>query len=167
MKIWMSICIAIALFFSNLSTGKAQYYDQAIGVRAGTSFSLTYKRFLFYTPEYPQMAIEGMLSFQLDEIRRRQNGVVLEALYYIHLDLGFDTGFSGFIGLGGYGGIYVEPGQPTIPGGGFTAAVGVSYTFSHIPLNIALDWKPLVGFPRISATRGAITFRYILPTAWQ
>ncbi|MCP4441534.1 MAG: hypothetical protein GY810_21710 [Aureispira sp.] len=145
---------------------KAQYYDHALGIRGGTSLEVSYKRFIFYTPSI-QQAIEGLIGFQIDELKRTQNGWVFEALYHFHLDLGFDTGFSGFAGIGGYIGVFTEHGKKPYLGGGATMAIGASYTFTHAPVNIAIDWKPILGFPRMSLTRGAVTLRYVFPTTWQ
>jgi len=163
------VCFIIVLMLANTKEASAQYYDQALGIRGGTSVELSYKRFIFYTPSI-QQAIEGLVGYHLDEWDKRYNGIVIEGLYLFHLDLGFDTGFSGFAGAGLYGGVYVETGRPAYFGGGATIAVGVSYTFTHVPVSLSIDWKPLFGFPRYpykSLGRGAVTIRYVLPTTWQ
>lgn len=166
----ISTLLILLLGHGNL---KAQYYDQALGFRAGTSFEVTYKRFIFYEPHI-QQSIEGMAGFQLDENVvllpydiPLNNGYVFEALWYLHMDLGFDTNFSGFVGAGGYLGAYTEAGKPAFFGGGGTISVGVEYTFPMVPISVSIDWKPILGFPRFSLTQGGITFRYILPTSWQ
>lgn len=154
---------------------QAQYYDQTVGLRGGTSLELTYKRFFFYTPK-PQQALEILAGFQIDEgvffpgiiyDQPQNNGYVLEALWVFHLDIGFDTNFSAYAGGGGYLGAYTETGRNAFFGGGFTAVLGMEYTFSHAPVSVGLDWKPILGFPRFSLARGALTLRYILPTTWQ
>jgi len=166
------LCIVLAVLFSATMT-QAQYYDQALGIRAGTSVEASYKRFIFYTPQI-QQAIEGLIGFQVDENvpffeydRPIHNGYVFEAMWVFHIDLGFDTNFSGFAGAGFFLGGYVETGQQPIFGGGGTIAVGVEYTFTHVPISIGIDWKPLFGYPRFSLARGGLTLRYILPTTWQ
>jgi hypothetical protein len=141
---------------------KAQYYDHAIGFRAGTAYELSYKRFLFYYPNV-QQAIEGLIGFQLDEARRRRNAYVLEGLYHVHIDVGFDTRFSAFAGAGLYMGVYTEIARQPYFGGGFTGAIGMAYTFKYVPLSVSLDWKPIIGSPRISLTRGGLTLRYTFP----
>lgn len=167
----MSCFLSLALS----STLQAQYYDQTMGLRAGTSLELSYKRFFFYTPK-PQQALEILAGFQIDEgiffpgilyDHPRNNGYVLEALWVFHLDVGFDTNFSAFAGAGGYAGVYTESGSNAFFGGGFTAVLGMEYTFSHAPVSVGLDWKPILGYPRFSLARGGVTIRYILPTTWQ
>lgn len=169
------LCLIIAIIFIGQSELKAQYYDQTIGVRAGTSLEFSYKRFFFYTPDI-QMAMECLAGFQVDENVKFpifvyddpiSNGYVLEGLWVLHLDLGFDTNFSGFAGGGPYMGVYTESGRDPFFGGGFTLVAGVEYTFTHAPVSIGVDWKPLFGYPRFSLARGGVTLRYILPTTWQ
>ncbi len=162
----MRYLIIITLLCFSLSDSKAQYYDHAIGFRAGTSFELSYKRFIFFTPKW-QQAIEGLVGYHIDEWDKRYNGFVIEGLYLLHMDLGFDTGFSGFVGGGIYAGIYTETGRKPFFGGGASAVVGVEYSFTHAPVSISIDWKPLFGWPRYpykSLARGAVTLRYIFPT---
>ena len=168
-------CLIIGLLIAGQTEVNAQYYDQTLGFRGGTSFEVSYKRFIFYTPNV-QQAIEGLIGFQLDEgisfptilyYAPQHNGYVFEALWVLHVDLGFDTNFSGFAGAGGYLGAYTETGRDPFFGGGFTAVFGVEYTFSHAPVSVSIDWKPIVGFPRLSLARGGLTLRYIIATTWQ
>ncbi len=160
-----------AMLIINLSM-KAQYFDNALGARVGTDFMLTYKQFFLYDPD-PQLAFEVMAGFQLDEriLNKKANviqtnGYVLQGLCYYHLDLGFDTGFSGFAGLGPFMGIYTPQGEKIRFGGGLALALGASYTFTHIPLDLSIDWMPILGSPRLSLARGALTLRYVIPTHW-
>lgn len=173
----MKHLLGLLAFICCLSSSslQAQYYDQTIGFRAGTSLEASYKRFIFYTPNI-QQAIEGLIGIQLDEgiyfpgilyDEPNHNGYVLEALWVFHLDIGFDTNFSGYAGAGGFIGAYNETGASAFLGGGFTAVVGMEYTFSHAPISLGLDWKPILGYPRFSLARGALTIRYIIPTTWQ
>ena len=165
---------SITFLTGSWSIVNGQYYDQTIGFRAGTSFEASYKRFIFYTPDV-QQALEVLAGFQLDENVPmvaydipENNGFVLEGLWLCHLDIGFDTNFSGFAGGGAYFGGYVESGKSEIFfGGGLTLLVGMEYSFTHVPISVSIDWKPLIGYPRLSLARGALTLRYILPTPWQ
>jgi hypothetical protein len=151
---------------------RGQNFDQAIGGRFGTDFMLTYKEFFMYYPK-PQLAYEIMGGLQFDErvLGKRSsviqtNGFVLQGMCYYHIDLGFDTGFSGFAGLGPFMGIYTPQGEKVRFGGGLAAAMGVSFSFRYIPLDISIDWMPILGSPRTSIARGGLTLRYILPTLW-
>ncbi len=146
----------------------AQYYEHAIGFRAGTSFEASYKRFIFFEPKI-QQAVEGLIGYHLDAWDKKNNGFVIEGLYLVHLDLGFNTQFSGFAGGGAYMGIYTETGKPLFFGGGFTLATGISYTFTHVPISLSVDWKPIFGYPLrlpFSLARGGLTVRYVFPKKW-
>ncbi len=161
------------LWFCLSNSSKAQYYDHAIGLRAGTAFEASYKRFIFFTPKI-QQAFEGLVGFQIDEGMKLfpydqpiNNAFVIEGLWLFHLDLGFDTNFSGFAGGGVYMGLYVQTGlNAPFFGGGITPCVGVEYTFTHLPMTVSIDWKPLIGYPRFTLARGALTIRYLIPTSW-
>ncbi len=146
---------------------RAQFYDHVLGVRAGTSMQASYKFFVFYQPTHIQQAVEVLGGVHFDVRNKRKNGYVLEALYNVHLDVGFDTGFSAFAGLGGFTGIYTETGEPNIWGGGVTAAIGMEYTFTHVPINVALDWRPFLGVPRSSLLGLGLSVRYVFATTWQ
>ncbi len=166
MRYLLSIIVAILCLSAN-KQATAQYYDHAIGFRAGTSFELSYKRFIFYKPRYFQQAFEVLVGYHIDEWDKRYNGFVAEGLYLFHLDVGFDTGFSAYLGVGAYAGVYTETAKQPYFGGGGTIALGMEYTFTHVPISISLDWKPLFGFPRFpprSLARGAFTLRYVFPT---
>ena len=158
--------LAFLLLFGLAQLAQAQYYDRAIGLRTGTTVGLSYKYFTAHQPSV-QQAVEGLLSLQLDEWRGLRNGLLLEGLYFVHWDWGFDTGFSVFTGAGLFAGAYNETGRPSYFGGGVTASIGFEYTFTHAPFNISLDWKPFFGYPRWSLTSGGLTLRYVFPTTWQ
>lgn len=158
--------VCLLLFSLLASSSQAQYYDHAIGLRAGTTFGFSYKEFRNLLPNQPQQAIEAILGIQLDEQDNLRNGYALEGLYELQFDIGFDTRFAGYIGAGGYIGLYGRTGQPTEFGGGLTGLIGVEYNFKFMPINISLDWKPIWGYPRESLTRGALSIRYIFPEPW-
>ncbi|EJF52820.1 hypothetical protein SapgrDRAFT_1095 [Saprospira grandis DSM 2844] len=161
---FLSICFCLFMGFSSLS---AQHYDQAIGLRGGTSFQLSYKEFFSYYPS-PQMAWEVLVGVHIDERRRSfTNGYVVEGMWYYHRDIGFNTNFSAYGAAGLHMGVYTPVGEKRRFGAGLAIALGAEYTFNFTPVNIALDWKPVLGSPRSSLLRGALTIRYILPTTWQ
>ncbi len=164
--------IAILLLFGLSYGASAQYYDQAIGGRFGTDFMIGYKQFFLYHPD-PQMAWEVAMGFQIDErqfLRNNTkpitNGYIVQGNWYWHYDIGFDTGFSGFLGAGIFMGVYTPQGEKVMFGGGIGALIGATYTFTHVPIDIQIDWTPILGNPRMSLLRGGVTIRYIIPTHW-
>jgi hypothetical protein len=154
------------LLFLTYQQGKAQYYDYVIGARVGNTIGLSYKQFIFYYPNI-QQAAEGVIGFQFDLKNRNRNAYILEANYHLHVDVGFNTGFSAFAGAGLFGGIYTEVGQPNKFGGGISGVLGMEYSFTHAPVNIAVDWKPFLGSPRSSLLGFGLSLRYIFSTTWQ
>jgi hypothetical protein len=161
------LLILVFFIFTNITFG--QNFDRAIGGRFGTDFMLSYKQFFMYYPE-PQLSFEVLVGLQVDErilnrraIINQTNGFVVQGMCYYHLDIGFDTNFSFFTGLGPFMGVYTPQGQKPRFGGGLAAAAGLSYTFRFIPLDISIDWMPMLGSPRSSITRGGLTLRYIFP----
>jgi hypothetical protein len=173
MKIKGLFIFAILLCLFSTKSASAQYYDQAIGGRFGTDIMIGYKRFFLYTPD-PQMAWEVSMGFQLDErqfgrnnTKPQTNGYIVQGNWYWHFDIGFDTNFSGFVGAGIFLGVYTPQGDPARFGGGMAAIIGATYTFTHVPIDIQIDWMPILGDPRLSLARGGLTIRYIIPTVWQ
>lgn len=162
----MKRLLYLFLFCWIAQSSQAQYYDHALGVRAGTTFGASYKQFRELLPNQPQQAIELLFGIQLDEQENLRNGYVLEGLYQLQFDIGFDTRFAGYIGAGGYIGLYGRTGLPVQFGAGLTGMLGLEYNFKFMPLNISLDWKPIWGMPRQSLTRGALSLRYIFPEPW-
>jgi len=170
---FLSLFLAVFfIYFQNIEKNNAQYFDQALSGRFGMDIMIGYKRFILYHPD-PQLAWEVQIGLQLDErsLSRRSlmtqtNGYVAQGMCYWHYDIGFDTGFSGFLGAGIFMGIYTPFGEKAKFGGGVAFSAGASYTFTHIPLDISIDWMPILGSPRMSIARGAITLRYVLPTLW-
>jgi hypothetical protein len=172
MKKIKSLLLGIGVMIFLSTSLSAQFYDNAIGGRFGTDFMLTYKQFFMHDPD-PQLAFEVMAGLQLDEriLNRRANvlqtnGYVAQGMCYYHRDIGFDTGFSFFAGLGIFMGVYTPQGQKLQFGGGVAAGIGASYTFTHIPLDISIDWMPILGKPRMSLARAGLTLRYVIPTHW-
>ena len=154
------------LLFLTYQYSKAQYYDEVIGARGGNTIGLSYKRFIFYYPNI-QQAAEGVIGFQFDLKNKNRNAYILEANYHLHVDVGFNSGFSAFAGAGLFGGLYTEVGFANKFGGGISGVLGMEYSFTHAPINIAIDWKPFLGLPRSSLLGFGLTLRYIFSTTWQ
>lgn len=145
----------------------AQYYDHALGIRGGTDLQLSYKRFLFFEPEYIQQSLEILGGAQFDVLKKQTNGYLLQALYNVHTDVGFNTSFSAYAGAGLLGGWYTREGQSNVWGGGITATIGMEYTFTHVPINLSFDWRPFLAYPRSSLVSFGLTIRFVFPTTWQ
>ena len=121
-RLFLSLALAI--------TGKellAQPYMHSVGVRAGYSSGVTYKAFRLHR----MGAYEGSILYN-------RHGFNLSALYEHHLEPVRNERFLVFAGGGAFGGDWNEEFSLGIIG-----VVGIEYTIRDIPLNLAVDWRPM------------------------
>ena len=149
--------LAIILIIYIGVLANAQEYKTGIGIRAGISSGMTIKHFFSH-----KTALEGLLT-------TRWQGFDITGLYEIH-DRAFDVKhLNWYIGggahLGFYNGNYVGWG---LTGTAYTiigidGILGIEYTFSELPVNIGIDWKPalnLIGYSGLWS-EGGISLRYV------
>lgn len=145
------------MIISILVMASAQDYKTGVGIRAGFSSGLTIKHFESY-----KAAFEGLLT-------TRWQGFDITGLYEIH-NQAFDVQqlnwyYGGGAHLGFYNGNYVSWGNNgtayTVVG--IDGILGIEYTFSELPINIGIDWKPalnLIGYEGLWS-EGGLSFRYV------
>jgi len=136
----------------------AQDYNTGIGFRGGLFNGLTIKHFVS-----SRSAFEGIFD-------SRWRGAEVTGLYEVHHQTFFTEGFKWYIGFGGHIGFWNGnyPSWAT-PGTSYTVVgvdgiLGLEYSFSGIPINIGLDWKPamnLIGYTGFWGDDGAFSVRYI------
>ena len=114
---------------------KAQPYEHAGGIRAGYSSGITYKGFFRY-----QMSAIGA------DILYNRHGFNLTGLYLYHLEPFRDDKWLVHVGGGAFGGEWDK--EFSI---GLAASAGLEYTIRDIPLNIGIEWKPMVNLFRVTA----------------
>lgn len=149
--------IAFILVISIVSLVSAQDYKTGIGVRAGYSSGLTIKHFL-----NEKAAVEGLL-------KTRWQGFEITGLYEINRQAFDVKGLTWFYGVGAhigfYNGNYVYWGRSgtTYTVVGIDGILGLEYTFTEIPINIGIDWKPalnLIGYSGVWS-EGALSIRFV------
>jgi hypothetical protein len=152
------IVIISLIVFSMASASYGQDYNTGIGLRAGFSNGLTIKHFMGVKP-----AFELILA-------SRWRGLEITGLYEIH-NQAFDTeglrwyyGFGAHVGF--WNGDYTRWGNTgtTYTVIGLDGILGLEYSFSEIPINIGLDWKPafnVVGYTGFWGDGGALSIRYV------
>ena len=155
-KFGFTILLALCCYlFSN-----AQDYNTGIGLRGGFANGITIKHFVT-----SKSAFEGIIA-------SRWKGLELTGLYEIH-NRAFDVDrLKWYFGFGGHVGFWHgdntrkhwgEPGTAyTVIG--VDGILGIEYSFSEIPLNIGVDWKPsfnFYGHYGFWADGGALSVRYI------
>ncbi|MGD9930040.1 MAG: hypothetical protein AB7U05_08465 [Mangrovibacterium sp.] len=153
-KLTFTILLAILVTFQT----KAQDYSTGIGLRGGFFSGLTIKHFLD-----SNRAVEGLLS-------SRWHGLEIAGLYEIH-NRAFQTpGLNWYYGVGAHIGFwdgdyssrFDDHGNYTVIG--IDGILGIEYNFSEIPINIGLDWKPMlnvIGHTGFWGDGAAISVRYI------
>jgi hypothetical protein len=151
------ILITLGLVVCIVGFAEAQEYKTALGIRAGFSSGLTIKHFKNHNA-----AFEGLLT-------TRWEGFDFTGLYEIH-NQAFDVDhlywyYGGGAHIGFYNGNNVTWGRA---GAGYTVIgidgiLGIEYTFSEIPVNLGIDWKPAINFVGYSGfwSEGAISARYV------
>ncbi|HNR19847.1 MAG TPA: hypothetical protein PKN75_03100 [Bacteroidia bacterium] len=122
-------------------TVKAQDYKTAAGVRFGASNGITLKHFI-----KDDAALEGILAF-------RYRGFNFTGLYEKHFSNAFKVNrLNWYIGAGGNIGVidrdryrwYDEKDEGTALLLGIDGIIGIEYNFQEVPLNVSLDWKPMI-----------------------
>jgi len=157
----MKKIIFVCLFVISISSiSYAQDYNTGVGFRGGFSNGLTIKHFTG-----PKSAFELILS-------SRWRGFEITGLYEIHNQAFNTPGFKWYYGFGGHVGFWNgdytnkywgEPGT-SYAVIGLDGILGLEYSFTEIPINLGLDWKPafnIIGYSGFWADGGAFSIRYI------
>ena len=150
------IVSAIVLCFAIVS--QAQDYKTGIGLRGGLYNGLTIKHFIS-----EKSALEGLVA-------TRWSGFEVTGLFEIHNPLANVDRLKWFYGIGGHIGFYDsdytswgDPGTSyTVIGADLI--LGLEYSFSEVPVNLSLDWKPafnIIGYSKFFGDGGALSIRYI------
>lgn len=131
---------ALSLLFGGLLlasglTANAQY-SNAVGVRLGDSYGVTYKTFL-----QSNRAMDFILNLRNSN---NVNYVRLTALYELHNPIADVPGLSWYYGGGGTIGQvkYKEGNRNKELYLSLDGVLGLDYTLEATPLNFSLDWKP-------------------------
>lgn len=132
------IIFSFLMILIGLSGLQAQRYTTAIGVRAGYGMGFSYKSYV-----KPKVAFEGILAV-------RWRGVGLTGLVQRHHNL-LIPGVQWYYGGGIHAGYWndVDTQRPLFSGNssvilGLDGVIGIEYTFDAIPVNVSLDWIPMI-----------------------
>jgi hypothetical protein len=129
-------------------------YNRAIGVKAFTSLSATYKQFLT-----PKNNVEA-------EFTAWRQGYRVSGLYEFNF-YSFKTveGLSWFVGPGIHAGVSKDDAEKdgnSLFNFGFDGIIGFDYKFRDIPINVSVDWQPTVNIVGVTEfpSLGGVAVRY-------
>lgn len=139
------ILLAFLTFFAT-QTSQAQYYDNAIGIRAGVASGISFKHFISNND-----AIELIASFHHQSLQ-------LGALYQRHAGAFDIQGMNWYYGGGGFLGFYdgrYHPswgteGRHTVLG--VMGVLGLEYKIDEIPVSVGIDFTPAIDIAPITHT---------------
>ena len=150
--------IVLSLIIGLSGYAAAQDYNTGIGFRGGLFNGVTVKHFIS-----KKGAIEGLLA-------SRYKGFEITGIYEVHNPFVKTERLKWYYGVGGHLGFYNgdntswndDPGSYTSLG--IDLILGIEYSFSEVPINIGLDWKPefnLIGYSRFIGDGAALSVRFI------
>lgn len=156
----------IAIFFFTVLTSQAllaQEYNNAIGLRLGTSSGITFKH---------QLSEARMLEVLFTT---RYHGWNFTGLYEIHAPAFDVSGLYWYYGVGGHVGFYDGKHNDNNPWFddddddnhfimGVDGIIGLEYQIGEIPFNVGIDWKPafnIVEETGLWADEFAFSVRYV------
>lgn len=161
--------LLIGLILSS-TTLSAQDYKTSLGLRISPYYGVTFKHFI-----KSDRALEAILS-------TRKGGVSFTGLYEVHTPAFSANRLQAFGGIGGHINIFrdryndfwdwdndkydnrIRLDDEHRLSIGIDMILGLEYTFTDLPFNLSVDWKPalnLIGDYGISANQFALSFRFI------
>ena len=157
MKKYFLLLILPLIVVASAGSASAQY-NNAVGLRLGPAWGITFKH---------KMSDAAGLEFLLNT---HWGGFSVTGMYEHHIPVLTD-GMNFYIGGGAHLGFYGGNGRydkywDNYGGGaylGLDGILGLEYTFSEIPLNLSIDWKPafdIVGHRGFWGDGGALSVRY-------
>jgi len=138
-------------------------YQTAAGIRINGNYGISLRHMVSGSN-----SIEGLLQ-------TRWRGMMLTGLYQANFPVFSEPGFRFYMGAGGHIGFRNREYHPwwkdkesrkDDPAAviGIDGQIGLEYTFSKIPLNLSIDWKPainLIGANYLWGGDGALSVRYV------
>lgn len=167
------LVVMLAMLWVMLSATRsaAQFYDNSLGLRLGTSSAMTYKRFLT-----KDQALELLVS-------GRKDGFQFTTLYEFHrpTNLNISKNFFFYYGVGGHIGyvkeyvdqyrfnssvVSVESNREALFTMGVNTVIGLEYRWLVVPMTIGADLKPFFEFVGMRETAfeiwdAAISIKYV------
>ncbi|HOB84498.1 MAG TPA: hypothetical protein PKX27_11610 [Bacteroidales bacterium] len=152
------LLIFLSLVLGLSGFAAAQDYNTGIGFRGGLINGLTVKHFLS-----KKGAVEGLLA-------SRYKGLEITGLYEVHNPIPKADRLKWYYGAGAHLGFYNgdntkwDDDEGNYTSLGLDLILGLEYSFSEVPINLGLDWKPefnLLGYSKFIGDGVALSVRFI------
>ncbi len=137
-RLYLYLAVVFVLFSAKGAIGQRGMLENAIGARFSFGAGLTYQRFMSDRDVIEIMAMQ------------RRGGISLTGLYEMHMQAFNVRGFKWYLGAGGHVNSYnnqvrgYEYLRQTTTVAGLDAIVGMEYFFRSVPIQVSVDWKPLI-----------------------
>lgn len=157
----MFALVVMVLLYAMPNESKAQAYNTGVGLRLGSSNGLSVKHFI-----KEDVALEGILH-------TRWRGLLITGLYEVHKDIPDAEGLGWFYGGGAHIGSWNNgSGNPYWADSnyrgstifGIDGIIGMDYVFDNVPINLSLDFKPVLNLVNGGGFWGdefALSIRYV------
>ena len=168
---FLVVMMAIGLLTLVTTRSAAQFYENSLGLRLGTTSAMSYKRFIT-----KDQALELLVS-------GRKDGFQFTTLYEFHrpTNLNISKNFFFYYGVGAHVGyvkenvdqyrlnnsvITVESNQEALFTMGVNTVIGLEYRWLVVPMTIGADLKPFFEFIGMRETEfkiwdAAISVKYV------
>lgn len=145
-----------ALSFLFFLSSQAQPYRNAVGLRVGSANGVSWHQFFGRS----QTGFETMLVY-------RRGGARVIGMLTHHLELGYQSDFFLYGGIGGHAGMtgIFEADSYNQQAYGVDFMIGVQYVFPYSPIAVSFDLKPmfeLYGGTRFSGNNAGVSIRFLL-----
>ena len=145
-KIIITILASFAILFS-ANQADAQDYETALGLRAAWGFAVTGKKFI--NDEHAVEVIANYRSFGYASFS--YSWLSFTGLYQVHKPLdnvfaGLYWYYGGGVNFTTYSGDFDYPGSDLDAFFGIAGNLGLDYKFDDYPINVSVDWIPVLGF---------------------
>lgn len=148
-KIYVTLGLIVALSFAANQTYAQHDYDAAVGLRAAWGIGLTGKKFI----NDDNHAIEAIVNWRSFGFGAFSYGwISITGLYEVHNPLdevmpGLQWYWGGGANFTTYTGDFDYPGSDLNDSFfGIAGCLGLDYKFEDLPINVSLDWIPVIGF---------------------
>lgn len=144
-RYFFKICVLLIFAYCEIAKGQAPY-NTALGLRLNQGIGITARHTI-----NDDQSVEGILYY-------RRHGVNATGLFQINYPVLKESSIRFYTGAGAHIGVWngyyytesVKHKSDVYLVAGVDGQAGVEYTFTKIPLNFSIDWKPSFNFIEVT-----------------